>query len=91
MQPHLSDLQFFVGIVALALVGILFLAAILNLRKSRKSAPFLNYFQSDFDQNQYGCDTSRQASFSDLDEGRAYHRDHQHAYEARCTGTHPTA
>lgn len=83
MQPHLSDLQFFVAIVALALAGILFLAAILNLRKSRKSAPFRNYFQADFDQDQYNWDYSRPTSFSGLDEGRVYHCGQQHAYQTR--------
>ncbi len=76
MQPHLSDLQFYVGIAALALAAILFLIAILELRKSRKSAPFLNYFPSDFDQEQDQFDRSsfRPASFSSLDKSHAYHR-----------------
>jgi hypothetical protein len=57
MQPHLSDLQFFVGIVALALAGLLVMASILDIRKRRKSAPFLNYFQTDFDQDQFDRDS----------------------------------
>jgi hypothetical protein len=88
MQPHLSNLQFLVGIAALALLGILILATTLDIRKRRKSPPFLNYFRTDFDQDQYDWDSSRQGSFSGLDEWRAYHRGHQHVYEARGTGSH---
>lgn len=85
MQPHLSNLQFFTGIVVLALAGILVLAAILDIRKRRKSPPFLNYFYSNFDQDQSNRESLDQSSFSGRDEWRAYPRERMHAFQGRHT------
>ncbi|HEV2487938.1 MAG TPA: hypothetical protein VGT08_20630 [Terracidiphilus sp.] len=87
MQPHLSNLQFFVGIAALAIVAILALAAAFDLRK-RRTPPFLNYFSADYDQSQFDRDISRERSFSGMDEWRAYNRARMHAYEAHGTAAH---
>ena len=88
MQPHLSNLQFFVSIVALVLVALLTLAAIVDIRRRRRTPPFLNYFYSNFDQEQYDRDTLRQSSFSGISEWRAYNRDRMHAFESRPTALH---
>jgi hypothetical protein len=88
MQPHLSNLQFFAGIVVLALAGILVLAAILDIRKRRKSAPFLNYFYSNFEQDQSNRESLDQSSFSGRDEWRAYPRERMHAFQGRHTTVH---
>jgi hypothetical protein len=88
MSPHLSNLQFIVAIAALVLVAILSLAAIVDIRRRRRTPPFLNYFYSNFDQDQYDRDTSRQSSFSGLSEWRAYNRDHATAFEGRHTALH---
>jgi hypothetical protein len=88
MQPHLSNLQFFVAIVAFVFVGILAVAAILDIRRRRRTPPFLNYFYSNFDQDQWDRDTSRQSSFSGIAEWRAYNRDRMHAFEGRHTTAH---
>ena len=87
MQPHLSNLQLIVAVVALVFVAVLALASLVDIRR-RRTPPFLNYFYSDFDPDQYDRDSSRQASFSGLDEWRAYNRSRAHAYEARGTTTH---
>lgn len=81
MAPHLSNLQFFIALGVLAFVSLLTLAAIIDIRRKRKAPPFLNYFYSDFDQDQYERDTVRQASFSGLNEWRAYNRAQAHAFE----------
>jgi hypothetical protein len=90
MSPHLSNLQFLVAIVVLALVACLALAAIIDIRRRRKTPPFLNYFYSNFDQDQYDRDSTRQTSFSGLDEWRAYNRSHAEAFEGRHTTAHHT-
>jgi|CZKZ01.1.fsa_nt_gi hypothetical protein len=87
MQPHLSNLQFFVGIAAIAIVALLALAMIFDLRK-RRTPPFLNYFPEDRDQNRFDQEDSRERSFSGLDEWRAYNRARMHAYEAHGTTSH---
>jgi hypothetical protein len=87
MQPHLSNLQFIVAVVAFAFVAVLALASLIDIRR-RRTPPFLNYFYSDFDPDQYDRDTSRQASFSGLDEWRAYNRSRAQVYEARATTHH---
>jgi hypothetical protein len=88
MSPHLSNLQFIVGIVALVLVAVLTVAAIVDIRRRRRTPPFLNYFYSNFDQDQYDRDTSRQSSFSGLGEWRAYNRDRMISFEGRHTTLH---
>ena len=88
MQPHLSNLQFFISIVAVVLVALLTIAAIVDIRRKRKTPPFLNYFYSNFDQDQYDLDTARQSSFSGISEWRAYNRDRIHAFEARNAALH---
>ena len=88
MSPHLSNLQFFVGIVALVLVAVLAMAAIVDIRRRRRTPPFLNYFYSNFDQDQYDRDTSRQSSFSGLGEWRAYNRDRLTSFEGRNNTLH---
>jgi len=88
MPPHLSNLQYFVAIVALVLVAILTLAAIIDIRRRRKTPPFLNYFYSNFDQDQYDRDTLRQSSFSGIGEWRAYNRDRLDTFEGRHTALH---
>ena len=74
MQPHLSSLQFFVALVALVLVAFLTLAATLDIRRRRRTPPFLHYFYSDFDQDPWDREYSRQSSYTGLAEWRAYHR-----------------
>ncbi len=88
MPPHLSNLQFIVGIVALVLVAVLAVAAIVDIRRRRRTPPFLNYFYSNFDQDQYDRDTSRQSSFSGLGEWRAYNRDRMNTFEGRHNTLH---
>ncbi len=88
MSPHLSNLQFFVVIAALVLVAFLAMAAIIDIRRRRRTPPFLNYFYSNFDQDQYDRDTSRQSSFSGLSEWRAYNRGQMTAFEGRPTSLH---
>ena len=88
MPPHLSNLQYFVAIGALVLVAILTLAAIIDIRRRRKTPPFLNYFYSNFDQDQYDRDTLRQSSFSGIGEWRAYNRDRLDTFEGRHTALH---
>ena len=58
MQPHLSNLQFIVAVVALAFVAVLALAIAHRHPQRRRTPPFLNYFYSDFDPDQYDRDTS---------------------------------
>ena len=87
MQPHLSNLQFLVGALALLFVAILALASLLDIRRKR-TPPFLNYFYTDFDQDQLDRDNSGKGSFSGLDEWRAYNRTRVHAYQARSTASH---
>jgi len=91
MQPHLSNLQFFLSIVALVVVALLTLAAIVDIRRRRRTPPFLNYFYSNFDQDQqdlYDRDTMRQSSFSGISEWRAYNRERMHAFESRSSALH---
>jgi len=88
MQPHLSNLQFFVVLVALVLVAVLALAATLDIRRRRRTPPFLNYFYSDFDQDRWDRDDSRQSSYTGLAEWRAYHQNRLQAVEARHTTAH---
>jgi len=88
MQPHLSNLQFFLSIVALVLVALVTVAAIVDIRRRRRTPPFLNYFYSNFDQDQYDRDTMRQSSFSGISEWRAYNRERMHAFESRPTTLH---
>ena len=88
MSPHLSNLQFLAVIVALVLVAILTLAAIVDIRRRRRTPPFLNYFYSNFDQDQYDRDMTRQGSFSGLGEWRAYNRDRVAAFEAHHSSFH---
>ena len=88
MDPHLSNLQFFFAVVALVLVAMLTLAAIIDIRRRRRTPPFLNYFYSNFDQEQYDRDTMRQSSFSGIGEWRAYNRDRMNAFETRNTALH---
>jgi hypothetical protein len=83
MAPHLSNLQFFIVIGSLVFVSLLTLAAIIDIRRKRKAPPFLNYFYSTFDQDQWDRDDLRQGSFSGLTEWRAYNRAHTHAFEDR--------
>jgi hypothetical protein len=87
MTPHLSNLQFFVGIVAMVLVAILSVAAIIDIRR-RRTPPFLNYFYSNFDPDQYDRDTARQSSLSGIGEWRAYNRDRMTAFETHHTVLH---
>jgi hypothetical protein len=87
MSPHLSNLQFVLGVVALVIVAILALASLVDIRRKR-TPPFLNYFYSDFDQDQHDREGSLRGSFSGLDEWRAYNRSRLHAYEARSTTSH---
>ena len=87
MQPHLSNLQFLVGVVALVFVAILALASLLDIRRKR-TPPFLNYFYSDFDQEQLDRDNSSKGSYSGLDEWRSYNRARLHAYEVRSSASH---
>ncbi len=79
MQPHLSDIQFVVAVVALATVAVFALAMMFDIRKRRRTPPFLNYFYSNFDRDQFDTDTARQSSFSGLDEWRAYNRSRMHS------------
>jgi len=88
MQPHLSNLQFFVAVIALVLVSIFAIAAIIDIRRRRRTPPFLNYFYSNFDQDHWDRDTSRQSSFSGIGEWRAYNRDRQQAFEGRHSTAH---
>jgi hypothetical protein len=83
MSPHLSNLQFYFVIGAFVIVSLLTLAAIIDIRRKRKAPPFLNYFYSEFDQDQWEHDNLRQPSFNGLTELRAYNRTHSHAYEDR--------
>ena len=88
MQPHLSNLQLLVAIVALVLVAILALAAIIDIRRRRRTPPFLNYFYSNFDSDQLERDNFRQSSFSGLDEWRSYNRSRANAYDLRNNTAH---
>jgi hypothetical protein len=88
MQPHLSNLQLLVAVVSLVVVAVLAIATLLDIRRRRRTPPFLNYFYSDFDQDQYDRDNSHRDSFTGLSEWRAYNRAHLHTYEARGTTSH---
>ena len=88
MPPQLSNLQFLVLIVALVLVAILAVAAIIDIRRRRRTPPFLIYFYSNFDSDQWERDSSRQSSFSGLDEWRAYNRSRMSNYDLRSTTAH---
>jgi hypothetical protein len=88
MSPHLSNLQLFFSLSALVLIACLTLAAIADIRRRRKTPPFLNYFYSDFDPDQYDRDSSRQTSFSGLDEWRTYNRAQAQAFKGRNTTAH---
>jgi hypothetical protein len=85
MPPQLSNLQFFIAVVALVIVAILAVVAIVDIRRRRRTPPFLNYFYSNFDSDQWERDNSRQSSFSGVDEWRAYNRSHADTYEMRST------
>jgi hypothetical protein len=87
MQSHLSNLQFFVGIAAIAIVALVALAMIFDLRK-RRTPPFLHYFPEDHGQNQFDREDLRERSFSGLDEWRAYNRSRMHTVEAHGTTSH---
>lgn len=56
MQAHLSDIQFFVAVAALAIVAVLALASVHDIRKRRRTPPFLNYFYANFDRDQFDRD-----------------------------------
>jgi hypothetical protein len=88
MEPHLSNLQLFVAIVALVFVAILAVSAIIDIRRRRRTPPFLNYFYSNFDSDQWERDSSRQSSFSGLDEWRSYNRSRASSYDLRSTTAH---
>jgi hypothetical protein len=88
MAPHLSNVQSVVLVVALVFVAILTLAAILDIRRRRRTPPFLNYFYSNFDQDQWDRDSNRQSSFSGLDEWHAYNRSRMNSFESRHTALH---
>jgi len=88
MQLHLSNLQFLVGVFALVLVAILAAATVFDIRRRRRTPPFLNYFYSDFDQDQPDRDNSYRDSFTGLGEWRAYHSARTHAYETRGSALH---
>lgn len=90
MSPHLSNLQFYFVIGALVIVSLLTLAAVIDIRRKRKAPPFLNYFYSDFDQDQWERDTLHQPSFNGLTELRAYNRVHSQGYEDRHSSLHNT-
>jgi hypothetical protein len=62
MHPHLTNLEFLVG--ALALIAILFIAfALLREKRRRNRAPFLNYFCTEFER-----DYPQHCFFSERDE-----------------------
>ena len=88
MEPHVSNLQFFFAVVALVLVAILAVSLIIDIRRRRRTPPFLNYFYSNFDSDQWERDNSRQSSFSGLDEWRAYNRSRANTHEMRSTTAH---
>lgn len=83
MAPHLSNLQFYLALGAIVFVSLLTLAAIIDIRRKRKAPPFLNYFYSDFDQDQWERDSLHTPTFSGLTELRAYNRSQTHSYEDR--------
>jgi hypothetical protein len=88
MQFHLSNIQFLVAVLALVFVAILTVAVIVDVRRRRRTPPFLNYFYSNFDQDQWDRDTSRQSSFSGIGEWRSYNRDRMHPFEGRNSTPH---
>jgi hypothetical protein len=88
MQPHLSNLQFLFAVVALVLVAVLALATVLDIRRRRRIPPFLNYFYSDFDPDQYDRERPYRDSFTGLSEWRAYHRGRLETSEVRGTTSH---
>ncbi len=88
MTPHLSNLQFFVAVAALVLAAILTLAAIIDIRRRRRTPPFLNYFYSNFEQDRYDRDEARPSSLSGVGEWRAYNRDRMDTFEGRHTALH---
>lgn len=88
MAPHLSNVQSIVVIVALVLVAILTVAAIFDIRRRRRTPPFLNYFYSNFDHDDWERDSSRPSSFSGLNEWHAYNRSRMTALEGRRTALH---
>ncbi len=88
MQPHLSNLQFFVVIVALVLAVFLTMAKIIDVRRRRRTPPFANYFDSNSDQDNRDPDSFDRSSSSGLAKWRAYNRYRVQAQETRHTTAH---
>ncbi len=88
MQPFLSNIQFLVVIFALVLVAIVTFATISDIRRRRRTPPFLNYFRSNLGQEQLDLDSPNQSYFSGPAEWRAHNRERLQASEARHASAH---
>jgi hypothetical protein len=85
MLPHLTNLQLTLGAFALIVVAIgafIALAAYLDGRE-RRTPPFLNYFCTQFDHDQFLQDPPHQDSFAGPNEWLDHTQARRQAYEAR--------
>jgi hypothetical protein len=90
VAPHLSNVQFFIALGILAFVSLLTLAAIVDIRKKRKTPLFFNCFYADLDQAPYERIGIRQSSASSLQQWRAHNRAEALAFEDRHTALRNT-
>jgi hypothetical protein len=86
MPFHLTNPQLLIGAIALVFVALLAVAAYLDFRRKR-TPPFLNYFDTAFDQDQFDRDHSRQGSFLDPDVWHNHNQTRMQVHEVRDTTT----